>query len=158
MGNIERRRYERYNTEAKIYFQVAYSLETLVKFQVVDKDKNLLSEKYSALSRDLSADGVCFISGRKLEKGDGLLLELYLPKQATPISMTGEVHWSEPVPDKKDPLEFATGVKLISVDGKPVAESIFFDEEHKMVWSTALESVFGNFRKFAQERANPKRP
>ena len=81
-----------------------------------------------------------------------------MPKQAAPILMTGEVRWCKEVSEKKDPQEFATGVKLLSVNGKPVANSIFFDQEEKIVWSAVLESIFGNFRKFAQEKARPKKP
>ena len=156
-SNQERRKYERYGTEIKVYFQVAYDIETVVKFQVVDTSENkVLSEKYSALSRNVSAEGLCFVSDRKLEKGNILHLEVYLPKAANPIPMKGEVRWSQPLPDgEKDAPQFMTGVRLTRIDSKPVADSIFFDKEHKMIWSAVLEAIFGNFRKFAQEKLRP---
>ena len=35
-----KRKYKRYNTEAKVYFDFAYDLETKVKFELVNEEKN----------------------------------------------------------------------------------------------------------------------
>ena len=65
----ERRKYERYATEAKIFFRVSYDLKTKVKFQVLDKQKRKYeSKKYAALSKNVSAEALCFVGEHGLKK------------------------------------------------------------------------------------------
>ena len=149
----EKRKYSRYETEAKIYFRVNYDIETKVRFQVLDKDRErLLSRKYAALSRNVSVEGLGFSSNRKLRKGDIVYLEVYLPKQAKPIYMTGEVRCSNPALAKqKYNYRFNSGVRLLTVSGKPVTASVYFDKEYQVLWSIVLDSIFGNFRRLMQK-------
>ena len=59
--NKNKRKHDRYDTELKVYFDCVYELKTLVKFQVKDPDaKTPLLRKYSALSKNISAEGICF--------------------------------------------------------------------------------------------------
>lgn len=150
----ERRKYERYATEAKIYFRVSYNLKTTVKFRVVDKfQEKSCSRKYSAISKNVSAEALCFSCTHKLTKGDFLLLEVYLPSENKPIGMEGEVVWSRITSaSHKTKRHFDTGVKLTAVDGLMVKDSIYFDKKHHVTWSVVLESIFGNFRKLAQKK------
>lgn len=149
----ERRKYDRYATEAKIYFRVTYDLKTKIEFQVVDKEKGRsLSKRHAAVSKNVSAEALCFISKHKLKEGDFLLLEVYLPKGKKPIHMEGRVVWSKAAaPREKMRQLFDAGVRLTTVDGNAVKESIYFDSTHQVMWSVVLESVFGNFRKLAQK-------
>ena len=155
----EKREYERYDTHAKIYFHVTYDITTKVKFRVMDKVKNkALSKKYEAVSKNVSAEGLCFSSDKLLVPGDLLYLEVYLPvpadvkiplssKYKKPILMEGEVRWSqEAQAQAKGGKVFHTGVWLLTVNGKPVEESVYFDDANKVVWSIVLESIFGKFR------------
>ncbi|MDP1853020.1 MAG: PilZ domain-containing protein [Candidatus Omnitrophota bacterium] len=155
----ERRKYLRYNTEVKIYFHVNYDLKTKVRFQVLDeKESMLLSKKYPALSRDVSAEGLRFNSGKELKKGNSLYLEVYLPRKKRPVRMTGQVRWSKKVLGSgSGKNKFDTGVKLLTVSGKPVSNSIYFDNESRVIWSTVLDSVFGSFRKLMQKNTVPRR-
>ncbi|MDD5292680.1 MAG: PilZ domain-containing protein [Candidatus Omnitrophica bacterium] len=149
----ERRKYERYETEAKVYFRVIYEIKTKVEFQIADKEEGTLSKKYPAMSKNISAEGLCFISDRQLKKGDRLYLELYLPKREQPIRMEGQVRWSQPASaEEKENNKFETGVKLTVVEGRSVMTSIHYDEANHLVWSITLESIFGNFRKLAQNQ------
>ena len=153
----ERRKYKRFDTEAKIYFRVTYDIKTIVKFRVVDQDKKRLSsKKYFAISKNVSAEGLCFTSDKKLEKGNILQLEIYLPRQKKPIPMTGEVRWSQSTVDSKKKTKFDTGVKLMAIGGEPVSKSIYYDEANHVIWSAVLESIFGSFRKFIQKTATFK--
>jgi hypothetical protein len=154
----ERRKYERYDTEAKVYFRIVYEIKTRVKFQIVDKEeRGGLSKKYPAVSKNISVEGLCFCSHKQLEKGDILYLEVYLPHRKQPICMEGKVRWSQPAASKHpEGAEFDTGVKLISVEGKSVMASIYYDEANHVVWSAVLESIFGNFRKLAQKNISNK--
>lgn len=144
----ERRSYERYDVDAKVYFRVAYDIKTRVEFQVVDEKKEgkSLSEKYSAITKNISAEGMCFTCDKKLEKSDNLYIELYLPNSKEPIHMEGEVRWSHSTSlEKIKENKFDTGVRLLTVNGKRVHESIHYDKANRIVWSIVLESVFGSF-------------
>jgi Tfp pilus assembly protein PilZ len=149
----ERRKYERYATETKVYFRVVYEIKTKVEFQIVYEGKgNGLSQKYSAISKNVSVEGLCFASNKQLQKGDALYLEVYLPQRKQPIRMQGQVRWSQPIsPEEKQIHLFDTGVKLTNVEGKSVMASIYYDEANHIVWSVVLDSIFGNFRKLAQK-------
>lgn len=147
----EKRKYKRYDTEVEVYFRVSFDIKTVVKFMVVGKDKRQeYHKKYSALSKNVSAEGLCFCSEKKLGKGDILKLEVYLPDHKHPILMEGEVRWSMPAAESKD--GFNTGVRIATVKKQSVVDTICKDEETGVVWSAVLESVFGNFRKFAQDK------
>ncbi|MFH1678915.1 MAG: PilZ domain-containing protein [Candidatus Omnitrophota bacterium] len=141
----ERRRFQRHDTEMKVSFQVSYDIKTRVKFQVLDKSKQkLASKKYSGLSKNINVEGLCFTSKKKLEKGNKLLLEVYAPNIVVPVRMQGKVLWDIEFPQGSG--LFHAGVKLISVNKKPVADTIHYDKKYKVIWSIVLESVFGSFK------------
>jgi len=143
---IERRKYPRYDTELKVYFQVRYDVRTKVKFQIMTNGREgAVPHKYSGLSKNVSAEGLSFASNKRLENGDILFIEVYEPKAKGPIRMEGQVRWSRKIPRTKGKNIFQTGVELFSVNGKPVADSIYFDKKYKVMWSAVLDSVFGSF-------------
>lgn len=153
-GGIERRKYDRYETEIKIQFYVSFDMETRIDFRVKEKSTEKYSrQKYSAVSRNVSAEGLCFSSDRKLSQGDILALEVYLPAASEPITMGGEVKWSRRASQKtKEEELYDTGVMLITVNGEPVEKSIVVDNIHNVVWSSVLESIFGNFKHLVLKR------
>ena len=155
MNNIpEKRKYERYDTEVKIYFHVSFDIKTVVKFVVIGKDKKTAQlKKYPAVSKNVSVEGLCFVAAKNLEKGDILYLEVFLPKQKNPILMEGEVRWSLASATAKG--KFDTGVRIATIDGRTVADTIYQDDTYHIAWSAVLESVFGNFRRFAEKRLKP---
>ena len=145
--DIERRKYPRYDTELKVYFQVKYDIKTRVEFEVVESvHPEGVAHKYSGLCNNVSVEGLCFVSKKRLEKGDILLIEVYEPAVKKPVRMEGQVRWSEKLPggDEKEDA-FHTGVQLISVGNKPVSDSVYFDKKYKVMWSAVLESLFGTF-------------
>jgi len=149
----ERRRYPRYDTEVKIYFQVTYDIRTKVKYQIISEDGKVKAEKHSAISQNVSAEGLCFRSTHQSSIGDTLQIEVYLPKRKEPVFMSGEVRWSRELPEcPDDGHNYDTGVKIFAVGSKPVHDSIYFDEENKVVWSVVLDSILGNFRKIIQSK------
>lgn len=150
----ERRSFDRFETEAKVYFYVSHDLKTKIKYQIVDTaDVHPGSPKHLGISKNISAGGICFVSEQKLDAGQMLHIEVYLPKREDPIPMFGEVRWSrESALSHKHDLLFETGVKLVKVGDNPVAESIHYDEGNKIVWSVVLESVFGTFRIMQQQQ------
>ena len=151
------RQYDRYETEAKIFFRVSYSINTIIKFKLLDKIRNkIASRSYSAMSKNVSAQGVCFTSDKKLNVGDKLLMEVQLPGGNIGVMMEGEVRWCRE--DSDDPQRLNTGVKLFTVNGQDVDSSIHKDPAYNVVWSVVLESILGNYRIFAQQRNHLKTP
>jgi hypothetical protein len=141
--NNEGRRHDRYDTEAKIHFIVPYDLTTKVNFQYKKPQPDpALNKRFEGVTKNISAGGICFVSQFKPQRGDGLLIDLFLPNAEKPIPMEGEVKWSKATDDG---LSFYTGVQLVKVSGKPVEESIYFDEDHQVIWSAVLDQVLGNF-------------
>ena len=155
--NNEKRKQKRYEAEQKIYFDFSYPMETKMRFQVSDNiNKSHSKRKYLALSRNVSSEGLCFVSQKKLKKGSFLDLEVFLPGDQEKIHMEGEVKWCDCA--QENPLnelenqQFDTGVKLVSVEGKPVQETIHFDEIYQVEWSTVLEAILGKFRILMQNK------
>ncbi len=150
----ERRKHSRYDTELEIYFHVNYDVTTKVKYQKMDKkSEKPLPAKYSAVSQNVSAEGLCFASSHKLNEGDKLYLEVFVPKAKEPVLMEGEVRWSDaPTVDAKEKDKFYTGIKLTKVNGISVSESVYFDEPNKIIWSAVLESVLGKYRILGQQK------
>lgn len=149
----EKRKYERYGTELKLYFDRSFEVETKVKYQLLDKAKEKpLSRKYPALSKNVSAEGLSFVASQQLKKGDYLNLEVYLPTATEPVRMEGEVRWSRPLAeDKREGPLFQTGVLLKKVNGETVDKTIYFDQEYRVSWSNVLESVLGKFKNLAKK-------
>lgn len=156
--NNERRKYYRYDTEMKLYFRVSYDVRTKVAFQVLGDDEDK-SKRYFGISKNISVEGIYFVSKKELKKGDRLLLEIYAPKSKTPSFMEGEVRWSHKIPeDQKYSDMFHTGVKLITANGKSVADSIYHDKKYEVDWSIVLEAVFGSFNEMIRHlRKNEKK-
>jgi len=143
----DRRKYQRYETKVEIYFRVAYDVTTKVKFRIRDKRGQVSARKYAATSKNVSAEGLSFISSKKLHKGDRLALEVYLPKSRDPIAMEGQVRWSEPIILKRGRKKvFETGLRISSVENQSVQKSIYYDKDYQITWSVVLEAVLGSFR------------
>ena len=149
----EKRKYERYDTELKLYFDRSFEVETKVKYQLLDKQNDKpLSRKYAALSKNVSAEGLSFLASQQLNPGDYLHLEVYLPTATKPVHMEGEVRWSNPVAaDKREGPMFQTGVLLTKVNGEAVDPTIHFDKKYQVSWSNVLESVLGHFKDLAKK-------
>jgi len=144
------RKNTRYATEVKVYFHFPYELESKIDYRVLDKDhKKALSPVYSGLSKNVSAEGLCFNSEQELKKDDNLHIELQLPGDKSIVSMEGVVRWCLPAQKKAG---FDTGVHLHSVNGRKIQESIYFDATYQVEWSALLEAVIGKFRILAQKR------
>ncbi len=142
---VERRKHQRYETDLKIDFSVSFELQTKIKFQVKDQNQGIPASKiYTAVGHNINAEGLGFTAGVKLEKGEQLIIDVFLPSVQEPIRMEGRVRWSSPVEGKKG--EYRIGVKLTKVRDEDVEKSIFYDQTNKIQWSIVLESVFGGFK------------
>jgi hypothetical protein len=162
----ERRKYDRFKTDVEIYFDFIYDLETKVKFELVNENgETSSSEKYSAVSRNVSVGGICFSSTQQVTQGDLLHLEVYLPGSEDPVHMKGKVEWCKPViPSYEDRLleevegqrPFEVGVRLIYVGDQLVEETIHHDAVYDVDWSAVLEAIFGNYRMLMEGKYKPQ--
>jgi len=143
--------------ERKIMYDFAYDMETKMKFHVSgERNQEFSRQKFLALSKNVSTEGLCFVSEKKLEKGVYLNLEIYLPGEKDRIRMEGEVKWCAHVSAKdggqEQKQQFDTGVKLVSIEGRSVRESVYFDDTYQVEWSTVLESILGKYRILMQKK------
>lgn len=143
----DRRKYERYETELDITFHVKYHFQTKVSFRLI-KPKVSSQDSYEGITRNISVEGLRFFSSRKLNVGDLLYLELFLPKQKKPICMTGKVRWSRKLFKviSRCPA-YDTGVKLTTIGSKKVSPTIHLEKKYGVYWSAVLESILGSFKK-----------
>ena len=149
-ANEKKRKNERYETEIDVYFHFPYELQTKLDYQVTDDTHTQpVSPRYSGISKNVSAEGLCFNSKTILSKGDYLLIDLHLPGDNTNVMMEGMVRWCQAGKRQKG---YDTGVQLITVNGESIKESIYFDETYQVEWSALLESVLGKFRIISQNR------
>ena len=155
----ERRKFPRYDTELKVSFSKKFDVELKVKFKVLKSGhQELVGHKYSGVSENVSASGLCFMSGRKLDEGDELLLDVFEPKKKDPVRMEGRVCWSVGLSGGTGAKSvFRTGVELISVKGKAVAEAVYFDKGYNVMWSPVLDSLFGDFAALIREMKKKRR-
>lgn len=146
--SAEQRQCARYDKKLKVDFDFSYDAATKLKYRV---QEDVHVKRYAGMSRNIGASGLCLTSHHKLEKGQHLHLEVFLPKGRQPIHMDGEVRWCDKSLNKRKKDLFEVGIKLKAVEGKSVDETVHLDEVHHVVWSNVLEAVFGTFRKLAQE-------
>ena len=149
----QERTHERYDKKAQAFFYFNYDFSTKLEFLDINDGKVPMAHKYPACSKNVSAEGLCFTSLKKLNKGDNILLELTLKDGTDPVHMVGEVRWSQSsLPGREDQSElYDTGVKLLEVEGHSVPDSIHYDEGYHVIWSAALESILGKYKEYIKQ-------
>ena len=142
----EKRCSERYKTDAKIRFSSFYDFDTKVKYTSPN-----ITKKCFAQSINVSVEGISFVSDQLLENGEQIDMDVFIPTSENAIHMEGEVRWSRKMHEESED-QFNTGVKLLTVEGEPVHDSIYFDEEYNVEWSVVLEKILGEYSKIVRER------
>jgi uncharacterized protein (TIGR02266 family) len=100
--------------EQRRFIRVSSRLTAIVKVVKTGKVKR-------ALTKDVSAGGVCFVTEEIMEVGTALEVELKLPDREAPVQFLGQVAWSRPVgpsPKSYENPTGETGVKFVSIDPK----------------------------------------
>ncbi len=148
----ERRKYPRYGTEVEVYFQISYDIHTKIDYQHIDTEKEETErKKHHAVSKNVSAEGLCLQSPEELNKGDLLKMDVYVPGKGAPVLMKGEVRWSHEISLNNKEKYFDTGIKIISVEDHSVTDTIKVDKENNVIWSNVLDAIFGSFGKISKE-------
>lgn len=158
MNNLkhESREHKRFETEQQISFYFDYEFQTPLEFrgEPVQPEQSE-SVKHSGISKNVSAEGLCFTSPMRLNQGMPLQMDVYLLDEKK-VHLEGEVRWSRLISSEKDEEpNFETGVKLTVVEGHSIKDTIYYDEAYNVIWSAALESIIGNFRVLAQQKKKP---
>jgi len=150
----EERKYARYDSNLKIEFQVNFDVETKINFRVKKKNEMQYSpQKYPAVSNNISVEGIGFTSHKKLNKGDQLLLDVYVPASEKPIRMQAETRWCRKSSYHKDEENaYDTGVEVHRIDDQVLRTTIFHDKENNVIWSSLLDAVFSNFKHIMAEK------
>lgn len=146
-NNNEKRKAPRYDAARDVAYSFAYPFESPVE---LTSGEPKAAQKFKALTENVSIEGLCFKTDHILKQGDILTLDVYVPGDDKPVHMHGRVCWS--CPEKgSSPQVYKTGVMLTDVEGAPVSETIRFDEQYHVYWSSVLESIIGKFRILQQK-------
>ena len=103
--------------ERRQFIRIRSRLTTLIKHLDTGKVRR-------ALTKDISAGGVCLVTEELLKPGTTLGLQMKLPDRETPIMFTAEVVWSLPVGEPGKSYEnptAETGLQFVSIDPKDQA-------------------------------------
>lgn len=147
-SSIERRRHTRYDSEVKVVFYTSFNFEAKLDFRFKKPDeKDFSHAKYYGTTKNISAEGLCFMTNMELCKRDSLWMELFLPSQDKPVLIQGRVRWSRvQKPASSGEKQVETGITVLSVNGEEVQKTLVLDEVHKIYWSNLLECVLGEYK------------
>lgn len=141
----DQRKFKRYATEVEGLFLASYPLVTGIKFQIIDQESGEFhTSKYSAISKNVGVEGLCFTTSFRLNQGEHIHLEVFVNENKDPVPMEGQVRWSRQClsTSGKD-RQFDTGIKIISVKGQPVSETFEKNKADQVIWSGVLRMIFG---------------
>ena len=119
----DKRRYIRFDTNIK------------VSFKVKDKAKGGAggpSKSISAIAKNLSVEGICFSTKKKLEQGKLIELEILLPGRQEPLHLTGVVCWIKPLTKKTNTEKFDIGIKLFTINRNDEARFLGYISDKMM--------------------------
>lgn len=147
------RQYPRFDSSAKVSFKVSYQFRTEVNFKIADPKPKDPNSSFIGFSQNISVNGLCFESPKELTPGDKLWIELHLPKQTHMICMEGDVRWCRlAAVTANAPKQFLSGVLITKVNGKPVQDTIYQDEQYHVAWSQLLNDVLGEFARICRQK------
>jgi hypothetical protein len=147
----EKRKFRRFFPLIGIPVDFEYNFEANIEIsQTSKRPEGRLS--YHATTRNISAEGICFYSSRRLKKGDRLDLKFFIPGINIPVYMQGRVCWSKSALKAAGSPDYDTGIHLTLIEGHSVRNSVYFDDEYNLYWSDVLESILGKFKTIHQKR------
>lgn len=147
---IKKREHKRFEAKDRISLNFEYTIESSLDVSSIPPKKKKgrgAFSKYSAVAKNVSVEGICFRSKKKLDKGKMLDLKLFLSDSDKSVHMQGRVRWSAAASKKKGGRNYDTGVLLTMIEERPVHDSVHFDEGYHLYWSDVLETVMEGFKK-----------
>lgn len=152
MGHMggNRRTNKRHDYERKVFFDFIYDYKSNVEFEPHSQNIAPTTLKFKGTTQNLSAHGLCFTSGEELQRGAVIDVRVYPPNSENDkesLLMQGEVRWNKVATVDRDGEKlYATGVQIINVEGKPIDDTIYFDEKHQVYWGEVLEKLVGSYK------------
>lgn len=103
------------NNERRKFVRLGDNLK--VNLQTQDKSEaGALAQRVSAIVKNISVEGMCFTSEKEFPNGEEIDLEVFLPGEAKPLCITGQVVWVRKIEAEDQKVIFETGVKLFTLE------------------------------------------
>lgn len=152
MKKNQQRTYYRRPFKNKAVVNFIYDFHAKVDVHSTEKSIKPAVLKYHGICKNISVEGLCFVSEKRLKRGEKLDLEFYVSDSNSPIHMQGNVRWSREAPGSQSAhSQYDTGLKLITIEGRAVCDSVHFDEKYKLYWSDVLDLISGEWKQFVKE-------
>lgn len=151
MKKHDHRTYQRHPLKDKALVNFIYDFHANVDVRSAEASIKPAAIKCQGVCKNISAEGLCFVSRKKLKRGEKLDLKFYISADNPPLHMQGNVRWSKAVPGSRPRFsQFDTGLKLVTIEGRTVGDSIHFDEKYNLYWSDVLELISGKWKQFVK--------
>jgi hypothetical protein len=152
MKTKDQRTHHRHPLKDKAIVDFIYDFHAQVDIRSARTQGKPETLKCHGVCKNISAEGLCFVSEKKLKRGERLDLEFYVSDRNPPIRMQGNVQWSKKASGSRPArFRFDTGLRLITIEGKAVRDSIHFDETYELYWSDVLELISGRWKQFIKD-------
>lgn len=102
---------------------IRFFADTKISFKTQEKKQASEKEILGAL-KNLSIEGICFMSDSKLEPGTIIKVEAVLPSRTNPLRLEGEVRWAQSKKEIDGKEMFEIGVKLFTIEKSDEAKFI----------------------------------
>lgn len=90
------------------------NVATKINYRIRNKGEAGAAASEAGIGKNISMDGICFKAKQKLDSGTMIDLEIFLPSEAEPLLLKGEVRWSRDI-KAEGKTEYETGVALATV-------------------------------------------
>jgi len=152
MKKNDKRNYHRHPLKDKALINFIYDFYAKVDVHSAEMPTKPKALKCHGVCKNISAEGICFASEIRLKRGEKLDLEFYIANSQSPIHMQGNVRWSKKAPESQSTYsQYDTGLKLTTIEGKDVCDSVHYDEKYRLYWSDVLELISGEWKQFIEE-------
>jgi len=149
MKKNSQRTYHRHSLKDKALVNFLYDFHANVDVRSAEESIKPAPIKCQGVCKNISAEGLCFVSRKKLKRGEKLDLKFYVSANNPPLNMQGNVRWSKAAPGSWPAYsQYETGLKLTTIEGRAVGDSIHFDETYKIYWSDVLGLISEKWKLF----------
>ncbi len=153
MKDNDQRNHHRHSFKDKALVDFIYDFHAKVDVRSAEVSVKPTALKCHGVCKNISAEGLCFVSEKQLKRGEKLDLEFYVSDRNPPLHMQGNVRWSREAPGFRPAhSQFDTGLKLTTIAGRAVHASIHFDEAYKLYWSDVLELISGKWKEIIRDQ------
>jgi len=100
-------------SEKRQYARVALKCRVVGRIE----EEGPFSKEFTAIGKNLSAEGILFTSKKQFTTGNTLSLQMSFPDESAPIAIRGKVKWCVPLIEAGErSVFFDTGVWFLNLD------------------------------------------